>query len=401
MLVISLSASHNDELVIGGGLGVGLMSEFVHVVVNNLTQINKGTLVKLKSSGGCHLQSGGVHNTQVSNVELSILRDDHELRLPEFFVVSNDIVIAVAFSDLELGLISAKLNFEVSEFIGVDRRKAEHQLIFLFVVGGKGESAAGHVESDLELLGVPVPRLDVADVHHIEVGLGGVFRNFEDFGQFLFVYVLVLGVTKLATGAALREPDLVSVKERHAAVPAGGLGVRLLDELLNLLRVLGKGHGEVVAEHEQFVARLVSRIEMLLDLVHYAVLAEGANELVGGCRKLSLEEGKPKDACLLRLKSFADRLSLILVDHVFEVDLVKIVGPGVQHLEALILHVLLSVSVNIGLNEVIVRLERDHWVFEIILFNSSSGILQKLRNGLDAGLRLQVLRLDQLIEVLF
>lgn len=112
------------------------MSELVHVIVNDLTQVDKGTLVKLESSGGCHLQSGGVHDTQVSNVELTVLRDDHELRLPEFLVVGNDVVIAVALTDLELGLVSAELNLKVSEFVGVDRGKAENELAFLFVVRG-------------------------------------------------------------------------------------------------------------------------------------------------------------------------------------------------------------------------------------------------------------------------
>lgn len=120
LLVVTLSASHNDELVIGAGLGVGLVSELVHVIVNDLAQVDKGTLVKLKSSGGSYFQPGSVHDTQVSDVELTVLRDDHELRLPEFLVVGNDVVIAVTLTDLELGLVSAELNLKVSEFVGVD-----------------------------------------------------------------------------------------------------------------------------------------------------------------------------------------------------------------------------------------------------------------------------------------
>ncbi len=136
LLVVTLSASHNNELVIGAGLGVGLVSELVHVIVNDLAQVNKGTLMKLESSGGSHFQPGSVHDTQVSDVELTVLRDDHELRLPEFLVVGNDVVIAVTLTDLELGLVSAELNLKVSEFVGVDRGKAENELAFLFVVGG-------------------------------------------------------------------------------------------------------------------------------------------------------------------------------------------------------------------------------------------------------------------------
>ena len=57
LLVITLSSSHNDELIVGRSLGVGLMGELIHVIVDYLTQINECTLVKLQSCGWCHLQS--------------------------------------------------------------------------------------------------------------------------------------------------------------------------------------------------------------------------------------------------------------------------------------------------------------------------------------------------------
>jgi hypothetical protein len=62
-------------------------------------------------------------------------------------------------------------------------------------------------------------------------------------------------------------------------------------------------------------------------MVHYAVLTEGANELVGGGGELGFEKGEPEDACLLRLKCLAYGLCLILINDIFKVDLVEIICP--------------------------------------------------------------------------
>ena len=55
----------------------------------------------------------------------------------------------------------------------------------------------------------------------------------------------------------------------------------------------------------------------------------------------------------MRFKGATNVLSLILIDDVLEIDLVEVVGPGVKNLEALILHVLTSVSFNVGLDELV------------------------------------------------
>jgi hypothetical protein len=77
-------------------------------------------------------------------------------------------------------------------------------------------------------------------------------------------------------------------------------------------------------------------------------------------------------------------LSLILIDDVLEVNLVKIVGPRMQDLEAFVLHVLCAVSLDVSLDEFIAGLEGDNRVLEVILFNRSLCVLQEVRDSLDA-----------------
>ena len=74
---------------------------------------------------------------------------------------------------------------------------------------------------------------------------------------------------------------------------------------------------------------------------------------------MRLEVGEPEDSHFGVFQCLADVLGLILVNHILEINLVKIVGPRVEDLEALVLHVLGTVSLNIGFNEIEGCLEGD------------------------------------------
>jgi hypothetical protein len=146
----------------------------------------------------------------------------------------------------------------------------------------------------------------------------------------------------------------------------------------DLFCILSETDGEVGPKHHELELCFVLCGEVLGDLIHNAVVAEGPNELVSGGSQLRLEKREPEDARLVRLERLAHLLCLILVDHVLEINLVEVVGPGVQDLEALVFHVLCAVALHIGLNELIARLERDHRVLQVILFDLLLGVLQKV-----------------------
>lgn len=59
----------------------------------------------------------------------------------------------------------------------------------------------------------------------------------------------------------------------------------------------------------------------------------------------------------------------IVVHDVLEIDFVKIVSPGVEHREALVLDALVAVLLDVGLDEFKVGLIGVHRVAEIILVN--------------------------------
>ena len=102
-LVVTVGPSHYNVLLIAQGNGLQLMGQLVDMVVHDLSKIDQGSLMELEGGVGGDLQAGGVNYTKITNVEFSVFAKDHELRLPELLVVSNDVVVAVTFTHFVLG----------------------------------------------------------------------------------------------------------------------------------------------------------------------------------------------------------------------------------------------------------------------------------------------------------
>ncbi len=106
--VLRLGSSHYDELLSRVTGRFLLMSELVDMVVDDLAEIDERSLVKLQGCAPSDLESGGVDDSQVPKVELSVLVDDGKLTLPKFLVVCYDIVVRLSFTNLKLGEVSIK-----------------------------------------------------------------------------------------------------------------------------------------------------------------------------------------------------------------------------------------------------------------------------------------------------
>ena len=89
------------------------MSQLIDMIVHDLAQIDEGTLMKLKGSIACDLETGCVDHTKITDIEAPIATEDHELGLPKLFVVRNYKVIAVTFSNFVLGGVTVKANLEI------------------------------------------------------------------------------------------------------------------------------------------------------------------------------------------------------------------------------------------------------------------------------------------------
>ena len=122
----------------------------------------------------------------------------------------------------------------------------------------------------------------------------------------------------------------------------------------------------------------------LRDLVHVAQLAEGTEEVIGRDGHLALEECEPEDLGGLGLEGLADLVGEIIIHNVLEVDLIKIVGPWVQHGEALVLDALLAVLLDVLLEELEVGLVGVDRVAEIVSVDGLLLVTNERANGLDA-----------------
>ena len=83
------------------------------------------------------------------------------------------------------------------------------------------------------------------------------------------------------------------------------------------------------------------------DLVQVSYFVKSVEEVIGTHSSLTLEEGEPEDLGVLSLKAGAYLGGQVVVDNIFEVNFVEVVGPWVEHREALVLDALSTVLENV------------------------------------------------------
>ena len=126
------------------------------------------------------------------------------------------------------------------------------------------------------------------------------------------------------------------------------------------------------------------RIVELRDFVEVSQLTEGSKEVISGHGSLTLKEGEPEDLSTLGRQALAYLLGQIVVHDVFEVDFVEVVGPWVEHREALVLYALSAVLLDVFLQEFKLGLVGVDWVAEIILIDGLLRVTDEGADGLDA-----------------
>ncbi len=138
----------------------------------------------------------------------------------------------------------------------------------------------------------------------------------------------------------------------------------LLHDSLNLLAMVIETEHEVAGDGSVLVRGQVLVIE-LRDLVEISQLAEGAEEVIGGDGGLAFEECEPENLGTLSLEDVANFGGQIIVHDVLKVNLVQVVGPWVEHGEALVLYALSTILHNVGLEEFEVSFVGVDWVLQI------------------------------------
>lgn len=100
---------------------------------------------------------------------------------------------------------------------------------------------------------------------------------------------------------------------------------------------------------------------------------------------MRFEERKPEDLSInAGAELVLDFGSETVVNDVFEVNGVKFVSPRMEDLETLVIHVLISESLNILLDEFIISLVGLDWVAQVILVDCLLVVTEEATDGLDA-----------------
>ena len=105
------------------------MSDFIKLVMDNFTEVDKHILLKLDLSVFVYLDATGVNDSHVSDEVSSIFADNHELTFPKLFVVRDLVVVRFTFSDLEDTLVSFERKLEVFKLFGIHRLEGHVELV--------------------------------------------------------------------------------------------------------------------------------------------------------------------------------------------------------------------------------------------------------------------------------
>lgn len=86
------------------------MEQLINVIMDHLSKVKQRSLMYLETGIMVYLDPRRMDNTQISDVVLPLMIDNHELTFPKFFIISDNVVVAIPFSYLKLSKISIKLN---------------------------------------------------------------------------------------------------------------------------------------------------------------------------------------------------------------------------------------------------------------------------------------------------
>lgn len=179
---------------------------------------------------------------------------------------------------------------------------------------------------------------------------------------------------------------------------ASARGHQFSDGLLNHTSMGGNAQ-DTVSLDDDISERTVLGLVILAHLVHFTDFLNAGEELISWAADIWLEVGKPEDLGVQVWKAVNDLLNQVVVDDVLEVNGVKLVGPWVEHGEALVLDVLVSEGGDILADEVVVGLVSLDWVDQVVWNHALLLVSQEGGHGLDAGRTVEVLALNQLVEV--
>lgn len=386
--------SHEVELVrglLGGNL---LVRGLVEVIVHDLAKIDYAALLDLNLAALVKLNARCVHKAEITDVVLTVLVDDHELSLPQLLVIGDLVMVLLALTNLKDATVTLKLDFNILELGRVDALELQLERLLRKLSGS---------EDHLTLL-QQTGRVDILTRHILERKLAKSIVLVLEVLETRVVVNHVGGADRvLRAEHSSLELGLVEAQlmlERAVAILIEGLLGKLFNDINDGVGIAVNADHVVLLHHDLMVQSLVLG-EVILSLVDLAELAERLKEFVSSASLLGLEERQPED---LSVNAGSELVLNIVrqavVDDVLEVDGVELVGPGMKNLEALVIHILLSESFDILLDELKVSLVGLDGVAQVVLVDRLLVVTQEATDSLDARGRLEVLRCEQLVQLL-
>lgn len=119
-----------------------------------------------------------MHNSQITDVVLAVLANNHQLRLPQFFVVGDLVVVSFAFADLEHAGGTIHANLKILELVSIHSLEVHVELVCGGLVWQRVEGFSLQADSDISFTGRKFSQVDSAEILVVhEFGKARVFHN--------------------------------------------------------------------------------------------------------------------------------------------------------------------------------------------------------------------------------
>lgn len=170
----------------------------------------------------------------------------------------------------------------------------------------------------------------------------------------------------------------------------------LVYEVTNFIRICGYWIYIVIFGGRQFVCR--KHVFVTRFFSYLPTFSQCLEEIISGDRWLAFKIGKPEYSGILMAQVFNNLIIDVVVDDIFEINLIKIICPWMQNRKALVLNALDSVLLNIFLDKLEIRFVGSDRVGKIILVNNFLRISNEWVDCFDAWWRLKILVLDLAVK---
>lgn len=162
--IVSLVSWSHAVVVLGRSLGRNrLVSCLIKMIMDDLSEIDDTSLLDLNFCPLIELDSGSMNKSEIPDIVLTSLVDDHELGLPKFLVIWNLVVVRFSLSDFEDGSVTLERDLNVLELGSINTFKLKLKGLLREHVWSQEHFSLLHIADLVDVLASHILQDEVAE----------------------------------------------------------------------------------------------------------------------------------------------------------------------------------------------------------------------------------------------